>query len=654
MRIHKIFSLALLFILLGGFSVAAAEPKDATEATKKANAQVLTQLPFADRQDFEDAQRGFVATLPRLTIKTSAGVTAWDLTTYDFLKQDHAPPTVNPSLWRHAQLDLYNGLFKVVDRIYQVRSFDISNMDIIEGDTGLIVVDPLVSAEDAKAGMDLYYANRPKRPVVAVIYTHSHIDHFGGVKGIVSADDVAAGKVKIYAPDGFLEEAISENVYAGNAMGRRASYGYGMYLPRGEKGQVDSGVGKTNSLGTITLIPPTDLIVKTGETRKIDGIDFVFQMAPGTEAPAEMLFYLPQFKALCVAEDANQSLHNLYTLRGAQVRDASKWWKTLNEAIVNFGDNTKIVFIQHLWPVWGHDRAIRFLKDQRDLYKYILDQSLRLMNEGQTPIEMAETIKLPPSLANRWYNRDYYGSVNHNVKAVYQRYLGWYDGNPADLYPLPPRDVARHYVDFMGGADSVIRKAKASFAKGEYRWVAEVMKRVVFADPDNKKARSLEADALEQLGYQTENAVWRNQFLMGAFELRNPLPKPAGTAASPDTIAAMRPDMILDFLGLHLNGPKANGKTISINWVIPELNKSYCLELENSVLIYTEVTAPLPKADATLILPKLTFIGVMANQTTLDKEVQSGHGTVEGNPQALGDLLSLMDSFPRMFKIMTP
>lgn len=630
-------------------------PKDATAITQQANSAWLNQLPFNDRQDFEDAQRGFVATLPKVSIKTANGVTAWDLSAYDFLKQDRAPSTVNPSLWRQAQINMNNGLFRVTEGIYQVRGFDLSNMDILEGDQGLIVVDPLLSAEDAKAGLDLYYVNRPKKPVVAVIYTHSHIDHYGGVKGVVSEADVKAGKVKIYAPEGFLEEAISENVYAGNAMSRRARYMYGAVLPRGEKGQVDAGLGKTNSLGTVTLIPPTDIIKKTGEKRQIAGIDFVFQMAPDTEAPAEMLFFLPQFKALCAAEDATHTLHNLYTLRGARVRDASKWWKTLNEAIGNFGDNTEIAFAQHHWPTWGHDRVISFLKDQRDLFKYILDQSLRLMNEGYTSAEVAEMIKLPPGLANKWYDRDYYGTVNQNAKAVYQRYLGWYDSNPANLYPLPPEEAARHYVEFFGGAEVAINKARDSYAKGEYRWVAEAMKQVVFADPNNKEARSLEADALEQLGYQSENATWRNEFLMGAFELRNGVPKSIGAgAASPDTIAAMSPDMVLDFMGMHLNGPKADGKTASIDWVIPELNKSYHLELENSVLVYTEVKAPLPKADATLTLPKLAFIGVMSGETTLDKEVQAGHGEVQGNTQSFNELLGLLDHFERIFNVVTP
>lgn len=651
----KLLFLATTLVVFGSVIAAQEPPKDATPITQSANQAWLGRLPFNDRQDFEDAQRGFIATLPQMTIKNADGRIVWDLSSYAFLKEEKAPPTVNPSLWRQAQLNMFSGLFKVADRIYQVRGFDMSNMDIIEGDTGLIIVDPLISKDTARAALDLYYANRPRKPVVAVIYTHSHTDHYGGVKGVVDEADVKTGKVKILAPDGFLEEAVSENIFVGNAMTRRAWYQYGAFLPRNAQGQIDAGLGKTNSLGTTTLIAPTDIIKKTGETRTIDGIDFVFQMAPDTEAPAEMLFFMPQFKALCAAEDATHTLHNLYTLRGAQVRDASKWWKTLNEAIGTFGGGTEVVFAQHHWPTWGRERVINFLSNQRDLFKYVLDQSLRLINEGYTPAEVAETIQLPPSLANQWYDRDYYGSLNHNAKAVYQRYLGWYDSNPANLYPLPPGEAAKHYVQFFGGADAAIKNARDSYAKGEYRWVAEAMKQVVFADPQNKEARNLEADALEQLGYQTEDPTWRNEFLMGAFELRNGVPKAVGSgAASPDTLSAMTPEMVLDFMGLHLNGPNANGRTISINWIIPELGAVYRIELENSVLIYTEEKAAPPKADLTLTLPKLAFLGILEGRTSLDKEQQAGHAKVEGNTQALIDLLALLDRFTREFNIVTP
>ena len=518
--------------------------EDATAMTRESNASVVQQLAFQDAEDFEDARRGFVATLPDATIRSAEGRVLWSLKDYEFLKGD-PPPTVNPSLWRVARLNLNHGLFKVTDRIYQIRGFDISNMDIIEGDTGLIVIDPLVSAEVARAGLELYYQHRPRKPVVAVIYTHSHVDHYGGVKGVVSEDEVRSGKVKVLAPEGFLEEAVSENVFAGNAMGRRAIYMFGILLPKGERGQVDSGLGKTTSVGTITLIPPTDSVKKTGETRTIDGVEMTFQMAPRTEAPAEFLIHFPQLRALCAAEDATHTLHNLYTLRGAQVRDAKSWWKALNESVVLFGDKTDVVFAQHQWPTWGQKKVIDYLKKQRDLYKYIHDQSLRLMNHGYTMLEVAEMVKLPSSLDREWYNRGYYGSVNHDVKAVYQRYLGWYDSNPANLHPLPPEEAAKKYVEFMGGPAAVIARARESFNKGEYRWVAQVMNHVVFADPENREARELQAAALEQLGYQAENATWRNEYLMGAHELRHGVPRAIATRVdSRDTLRAMTVDLL--------------------------------------------------------------------------------------------------------------
>jgi alkyl sulfatase BDS1-like metallo-beta-lactamase superfamily hydrolase len=394
------------------------EFKEPTLFTTQMNASVVNQLPFSDKQDFTSAARGFIGTNENLALKSPTdGHVIWDLSLYRFIKGAISPASVNPSLWRQATLNMNNGLFKVTDRIYQVRGYDLSNMDIIEGETGLIIVDPLISVQTAKAALALYYQYRPQKPVIAVIYTHSHADHYGGVKGVVTEEEVKSGKVKIYAPKGFLEEAISENVYAGNAMSRRALYMYGGLLPRGERGQVDAGLGKNTSLGDLTLIPPTDEISKTNETKVIDGIQIVFQMAPHTEAPAEMLMYFPQFKALCAAEDATHNLHNLYTLRGAQVRDAAAWWKTLNETIELFGFKTEVVFAQHQWPMWGNSAIIEFLESQRDLYKYIHDQSLRLLNQGYTMTEIGNMLKLPPSLANKWYNRGYYQLIASSIIA---------------------------------------------------------------------------------------------------------------------------------------------------------------------------------------------------------------------------------------------
>lgn len=639
-------------------ATASSQPARATNAptavTRQANADVLKRLPFADRQDYEDASRGWIGTLDTGAIRDAEGRVVWNLDSYAFLRDDAAPASTNPSLWRQAQLNLRHGLFQVTDRIYQVRGFDLSNMTIVEGDSGLILIDPLLTAETARAALDIYYKYRPRKPVVAVIYSHSHVDHFGGVKGVVSEADVKAGKVKIYAPEGFMEEAVAENIFAGNAMSRRAQYMYGALLPKGPQGQVDAGLGKTVSLGSITLIPPTDLIGKTGETRTIDGVQVEFQMAPGSEAPAEMLMYFPQWKALCAAEDATHNLHNLYTIRGAQVRDANQWWRALDETIERYAGRTEVIFAQHHWPKWGQQNIAGFLSRQRDGYKYIHDQSLRLANQGYTMTEIGERLKLPPSLASQWDLRDYYGTVNHNAKAVYQRYLGWYSGDPADLHPLPPEESARRYVRFMGGADKVLEQARRSYAEGDYRWVAQVVKHVVFADPSNQAARNLEADALEQLGYQAEAATWRNAYLMGAYELRNGVPKVQATqTASADMVRAMSDTMFLDFLSVRLNGERAAGHDLKINWVQPDTGRRYALSVENGVFLY-KPERQFADAGVTLTMPRTALIGALLGQATLPAELSSGRASVEGDPAVLQAWLGMLDRFDPQFDIVTP
>ncbi len=572
--------------MAGGKPARSTEPKDAEPATQQANATVLKELNFADRKDFEDAQRGLIAGPASAVIRDSDGKEVWNLQAYDFLKQKDAPATVNPSLWRQDRLNMNAGLFKVVDRIYQVCGLDLSNMTIVEGDKGVILIDPLISAETARAALDLYYQHREKRPIVAVIYTHSHVDHFGGVKGVVDDADVKAGNIRIFAPERFLEAATSENLTAGTVMGRRSDYWYGIVLPRGERGQVDAGIGKASSIGRTTLIAPTDIITKTGEKRIIDGVEMIFHMAPDTEVPAEMMIFFPQFKVFNSTELACHTLHNVLTLRGAQVRDAYKWALYLNEAIAMYGDQIEILIAQHNWPRWGHDRAIKFLKDQRDMYKYIHDQALRLANKGYTMSEIGPMLKLPSSLSRKWYARDYYGTVNHNAKAVYQKYLGWYDMNPANLNPLPPKELAKNYIRYMGGAKAVIAKARADFKKGEYRWVAQAINHVVFADPNNKEARNLQADVLEQLGYQAEAFTWRNNYLTAAYELRNGVHTVSRGAGSLDVITAMTIPMFFDFMGVQLNGPKADGKVIILNWNFTDVGEKYVLNLENSALTY--------------------------------------------------------------------
>lgn len=652
--IRKVIIYSLLFFT---FSIHADEltPKAATQFTKTINQSFLDKLPFNNKKDFEDAKKNFIGNVPNFEIKDSDGRIIWSMKNYAFLlSAPQVPSTVNPSLWRISKLNMNYGLYQVKDNIYQVRGYDLSNMSIIEGNKGIIIIDPLITRQTAKAGLELYYQYRPKKPVVAVIYTHSHADHYGGVSGITTPEDVANGKVKIVAPQGFLEAAVSENVYAGNAMSRRATYMYGPLLPKSEKGQVGCALGTTSSLGDVTLIPPTDTITKTGEKRIIDGVEMIFQMAPNAEAPAEMIIYFPIQRALCTADVAIPTMHNLYTLRGAQVRDAVAWWKTLNTAIEMFGIQTDVVFGQHAWPKWGSTNIVNFLSKQRDLYKYIHDQTLHMMNQGYTMTEIANSLKLPKSLSDEWYNRGYYGSVSHNAKAVFQRYLGWYDSNPAHLNQLPPVEVGKLYVEFMGGEDAVIHKAREYYSKGQYRWVAEVMNHVVFANPSNKTARELEADAFEQLGYQTENATWRNEYLMGAYELRHGVPHVQTTeTASADTLRAMPLEMYLDYMGIRLNSQKAEGKKIRINLNLIDKKQSYALEMENSVLIYTQ-NKKFKDADATLNLTRNIFDELTLKQKNVMQAISEGDIKLEGNKQKLDEFMSLFDTFAPMFNIITP
>jgi len=547
-----------------------------------------------------------------------------------------------------------NGLFKVTERVYQLRGFDISNMTVIEGDTGLIVIDPLITTEVARAALDLYFKHRPRKPVVAVVYTHSHADHWGGVRGVVDADALAAGRVKVIAPAGFMEEAVGENVIAGTAMSRRALYQFGPLLPRGEKGQVDAGLGKSTPFGTVTLIAPTQLIDKPVETHRIDGVDIVFELTPGAEAPAEMIMYYPQFRVLNMAEIATQNMHNLLPMRGALVRDALSWSKYIGGALQRYGAKSDVVIAQHNWPVWGGARVQDFLRKQRDTYKYVHDQTVRLMNHGYVGAEIAEAIRMPPSLVQDWSTHPFYGQLKHNVKAIYQRYLGYYDANPASLEALPPVPAARKAVEYMGGAPAVLKRAREDFAKGEYRWVAQVASQLVFADPANVDARQLAADAYEQLGYQMESATARNAFLQGAWELRNGVPKlPSLGTVSPDVIRSLTLDMFFDFLGVRLNGDKAQGRTLVLNWNFTDTRQRYVLNLENSALTYV-ADAQADNADATLTLTRATLDEISLQKTTFPAALQAGLITVTGQREKVGELLGLFDTFAPGFPIVEP
>ncbi|MBP1713311.1 MAG: hypothetical protein H6Q42_1514, partial [Deltaproteobacteria bacterium] len=470
-------ALAASFLInCAGPMAVTSEPKGGIQEKREATGKFLPPLSAEEKEEFELAQRGLIASDPVVDIRTREGKPVWDMKRYEFLGLEKpVPDTVNPALWRHARRNAIHGLFKVTDRIYQVRGYDLSVISFIEGTTGYIVIDPLISTESARAALDLLYRHLPKKPIVAVIYTHSHVDHWGGVKGIVSDEDVKAGNVRIIAPEGFMKEAISENVMVGNAMARRASYMFGTFLGQGPQGQIDAGVGKTASNGTVSLIAPTEEITKTGQELTIDGVKFIFQLVPGTEAPVEMNLFLPQMKALCIPENCTASLHNLLTPRGALVRDGKAWAYFIDEAIDLFGEKAEVLFNTHHWPRWGKERINHYLKNQRDLYKYIHDQTVHLINHGHTMMECAEMIQLPPSLAKEVYNRDFYGTVNFNVKAVYQRYLGWFDANPANLHPLPPEEASKRYLEFMGGSAAILAKARIYFQKGEYRWVAQVV-----------------------------------------------------------------------------------------------------------------------------------------------------------------------------------
>ncbi len=621
------------------------------ESVREANAAVRMSLPFDNVDDFDDARRGHVAPLSQPLITATDGRVVWDGDGWAFL-DGACPDCVNPSLWRQSQLNIIHGLFEVCEGIYQVRGADLSNMTIVEGDAGVLVIDPLISAETAAAALALYREHRGDRPVTGLLYTHSHVDHFGGSRGVVDQADVDSGRIPVIAPEGFLAHAVSENVYAGGAMIRRATYMYGTLLEKGPAGQVGAGLGQGTSTGTITLIPPTVDITHTGQELTVDGIRMVFQMTPGTEAPAEMNFLFPDHRALCMAENATHNLHNVLTLRGALVRDPHVWASYLDEAIVLFAGEADVVFAQHHWPRWGAERIEDFLAKQRDLYGYIHDQTLRLLNKGFVASEIAEQFELPRSLEQEWHCRGYYGSLNHNVKAVYQRYLGWFDGNPAHLWPHPPEAAGARYVELAGGADALLEHARAAFDRGDFRWVVEVVNHLVFADPDNREARELQARALEQLAYGAENATWRNFFLMGAHELRE---GPAGTAVSiaPDFVASLEDGQLFDAIAIQIDGPRAGERSMTIAWHFTDTGRAYTLVLANGVLRH-RVGAPPGAVDATVRVSRAGFNGLIAGVSQPQDLLAAGDLTIEGNAALFGELLGLLDPPDPNFAIVTP
>ncbi len=627
--------------------------KDASASVMQAHAREAARLPFADRQDFADATRGFVATVPNGTILNAAGKPAWSMAPYAFQQSETPPPTVNPSLWRQARLNLNHGLYEVVPGVYQVRGLDIANMTLIEGERGVIVVDTLTSIEGARAALKLYRAHRGERPVTAVIYTHTHTDHWGGSPGVVEASDVAAGRVPVIAPDLFMHHTVSENVIAGNAMLRRSLYQFGRLLPPGPKGHVDCGLGKTMAAGAVGLVAPSDLIISTGDKRVIDGVEFEFQMAPNSEAPAEMHFFVAKYKLLCLAENATHNFHNLLPFRGSQVRDAAAWSGYLSEALTMWGGKAEALVGQHHWPVWDAPRVASYIKEQRDLYKYVHDQTVRLMNKGLDAAEIAEALVLPDSLAKNWHTRDYYGTVKHNAKAIYQHYLGWYDGNPANLDPLPRRETGAKMIEYMGGIDAAVERARGDFAKGEYRWVAQVMSHAVFADPAHKGARALLADTFEQLGYLAESSTWRNAYLFGAHELRNGMPQlPARTAISLEMAPALSDAQVFDTFAIRVDGQKAAGKTVRLNWHFTDRGTHYVVSLENGVLN----AAPVSAAEGGLAgieTTRAVLDQIMCQRQTFEDAIAAG--TIAGNGvTGLRDIASAIEPIARMFELVEP
>jgi alkyl sulfatase BDS1-like metallo-beta-lactamase superfamily hydrolase len=599
-------------------------------------------FPFHDRRDFDDADRGFVDQLDPAVVRSADGRVVWDNDAYAFLDAD-CPDTAHPSLWRQGQLCARQGLFEVRPTIFQVRGLDLSNMTLIEGTDGVVVIDPLVSTECAAAALDLYRRNRGDRPVTAVIYTHSHIDHFGGVRGVLPDGD---DDVPIVAPEGFLQHAVAENVYAGTAMSRRAIFMYGSLLEKGPAGQIGTGLGMTNSTGTVSLIPPTLDITHTGQEEVLDGVRIRFQMTPGTEAPAEMNFFFPELRALCMAENATHNLHNILTLRGALVRDPRVWSRYLDEAIKLFTADSDVAFASHHWPTWGQERIVEYLTQQRDLYGYVHDQTLRLMNKGYTGAEIAEIIEMPPALEQAWHTHGYYGSVNHNVKAVYQRYMGWFDGNPANLWPHPPEGRAKRYVESMGGPDAVVAKGQEYVDAGDLRFAVELLNHVVFAEPDHGPAKDLLATTYTSLGHGAENGTWRNFYLNAAKELRGGVEEQALSIAPRDMLASLTVEQIFDSIAVRIDGPKAWDEHFVIDWHITDIDERWRTTLSNGVFV-PEQNPQAADVDMALALTRPQLMALLVGKGLDEIEMA-------GDLSVLGRLVDVVDTVDRNFPIVTP
>ena len=619
--------------------------------TRDINASFQRDLPFSDTQDFAFADRGFIATRKDPVITNAAGQPVWNLAAFDFLKGP-PPATVNPSLWRQAQLMAKHGLYQVSERIWQVRGFDLANITFVKGASGWIVIDTLGSNETAKAAFDLITEHVGQRPIVAVIYTHSHTDHFAGTAGLVKLEDVKAGKVQVIAPKGFLEAAVGENVIAGPAMQRRALYQFGIPLPKDAGGLINAGIGPGIAVGTSSLIPPTREIAATGEAMRIDGVNLTFQFTPGTEAPAEMNVHFPEWKIIDMAENANATQHNILTPRGAVVRDAKVWAEGLTKALRLYGDS-EILITSHGWPRFGNAEIRDYLGKHRDVYAFLHDQTVRLMNKGLNGDEIAASLKLPPELAKEWYDRPYYGSLSFNSRAVYQFYMGWYDANPANLAPMPPADTGKRYVAAMGGAAKVKAMAREAYDAGDYAWAAELLNHVVMSDSADADAKDLLARCYDQLGWQSEPSTWRNIYLTGAQELRTGVSPPRATPAAQMAALANLPlGQLIDLLAVRLNPEKAQGQTAKFAFVLTDSNERTFITIANGVLVHEEITAPEP-ADATLTLTRADFLAGIFGGQPLPPKIASGAVKLDGNPAALLKLQQWMDGPNPVFPIVT-
>ena len=628
------------------------DPGTATDATRASNAAVAQSLPLSDQADFEKARRGWIASIegPILTVE---GRAAWDSSNFDFLSEP-APETANPSLWRQAQLNANHGLFEVTDGIYQVRGYDIALMTIIRGDIGWIIVDCLICIETARAALALVNQNLGKRPISAVLITHTHADHFGGTRGVLTDELISDGNIPVIVPEGFTKHAVSEAVLAGNQMARRAMYQFGLIVPPGPAGYLDAGIGKGNARGNRSFVLPTKEISETGERMTIDGVEFVFQMASGTEAPAEFTFFLPQYKALCMAEVTCRTMHNILTLRGAEVRDPLLWSLCIDEAIELFGDKAEIYFGSHCWPEWGNANIRAFMEEQRDIYRYIHDQALRLANTGYTPREIAEEVQEPEFMKRSFSVREYYGTLNHNTKATYQKYYGYFDGNPASLNPHTPVEEGKRYVSAIGGADAVLDTAWAAFEAGDYRWVATILNHLVFADPTNQTGRNMLASAYEQLGFQAESVLWRNIYLCGAQELREGKEPRQGVGGVNEDIARAMP--LRDFfnlLAVKLDPEKAKGVSLTINYALTDTGDRVAVTVNNQVENHRLNTRS-AAADLSVSLARMTLNDIAYGRLSLDDAIKDGSVELTGPVDLFRSYLEMHDTFDLWFNVIEP